>query len=46
MDQNRRKRRANNVVKGRAEDAEDEIDLSKAFLDLTDKQNLDFRYSY
>ncbi|SJX62054.1 related to allantoate permease [Sporisorium reilianum f. sp. reilianum] len=46
MDQNRRKRRANNVLKGRAEDAEDEIDLSQAFLDLTDKQNINFRYSY
>lgn len=46
MDQNRRKRRANNVLKGRSEDAEDEIDLSQAFLDLTDKQNINFRYSY
>ncbi|KAJ1028418.1 hypothetical protein NDA16_001585 [Ustilago loliicola] len=46
MDQNRRKRRANNVLKGRAEDAEDEIDLSQTFLDLTDKKNINFRYSY
>ena len=46
MDQNRRKRRANNTLNGRAEDAEDEIDLSQAFLDLTDMQNINFRYSY
>lgn len=46
MQQNSSKRRANNVLKGRAEDAEDEIDLSQAFLDLTDKQNINFRYSY
>lgn len=46
MQQNRQKRRANNVLKGRPEDAEDEIDLSQAFLDLTDKQNINFRYSY
>ncbi|SAM81323.1 related to allantoate permease [Ustilago bromivora] len=46
MDQNRRKRRATNVLKGRAEDAEDQIDYSQAFLDLTDKKNINFRYSY
>lgn len=46
MQQNRSKARASNVLKGRAEDAEDEIDLSQAFLDLTDKQNINFRYSY
>ena len=46
MTQNRKRRAANNVLKGRAEDAEDEIDLSQAFLDLTDKQNINFRYSY
>ncbi|KAJ9477984.1 putative Allantoate permease (putative) [Pseudozyma hubeiensis] len=46
MQQNSQKRRANNVLKGRAEDAEDEVDLSQAFLDLTDKQNINFRYSY
>lgn len=46
MTQNANKRAANNILKGRAEDAEDEIDLSQAFLDLTDKQNINFRYSY
>ncbi|PWN48501.1 MFS general substrate transporter [Violaceomyces palustris] len=46
MDQNRRRRRACNALKGRELDAPDEVDLSHAFDDLTDKQNINFRYSY
>lgn len=48
MNQNRLKRRACNAHAGRAEDedGEDVIDLSHAFSDLTDKQNINFRYSY
>ncbi|CDS82396.1 related to allantoate permease [Sporisorium scitamineum] len=44
--QNRLKRSASNAMQGRPEDAEDVIDLSNAFLDLTDRQNINFRYSY
>ncbi|EPQ25629.1 uncharacterized protein PFL1_06809 [Pseudozyma flocculosa PF-1] len=46
VDQNRRKRKASNLMHGRDENAADEVDLSNAFADLTDKQNIHFRYSY
>ena len=46
MDQNRRKRKQSNLARGKAEDAQDTIDLSRAFNDLTDRQNIDFRYQY
>ncbi|KAJ1028417.1 hypothetical protein NDA16_001584 [Ustilago loliicola] len=44
--QNNAKRIASNILQGRPEDAEDEVDLSNAFLDLTDKKNVNFRYQY
>ncbi|ETS59817.1 hypothetical protein PaG_06345 [Moesziomyces aphidis] len=46
MAQNRKRRIAANLLKGRQADAADEIDLSLAFDDLTDKQNPNFRYVY
>ena len=46
MAQNRKKRVANNLMNGRDADAPDQIDLSHAFDDLTDKQNPNFRYVY
>jgi len=42
--QNRKKRIAANLLAGRDADAPDQIDLSHAFDDLTDKQNPNFRY--
>lgn len=44
--QNRKKRIAANLLAGRDADAPDQIDLSHAFDDLTDKQNPNFRYVY
>lgn len=46
MTENRRKRIACNRAAGRPDDADDVIDTSMAFHDLTDRQNINFRYSY
>lgn len=46
MAQNNTKRIANNLLHGRPAESPDQIDLSHAFDDLTDKQNPNFRYVY
>lgn len=46
MNLNRLKRKESNRLAGRAEDAEDVIDTSLAFYDITDRKNPNFRYSY